>query len=103
MRSWLLRRHYSVRHKTENDSARVDLDNAAKTSQCGPEVAAHIVMHAVGPAIAGYKGSGLHRTEGRMRRVLWALRATHSRAVLKRAVPDTAASKIPHGEQRVVR
>src|ERR1700736_4404492 len=29
------------RHKTENDAARVDLDNAAKTSQCGPEIAAH--------------------------------------------------------------
>src|SRR5580704_7278832 len=41
------------RHKTENDATEVDLDNAAKTSQCGPEIALHVVMHAVRPAIPG--------------------------------------------------
>src|ERR1700719_1001185 len=63
------------RHKTENDSARIDLDNAPKTSQCCPEVAAHVVMHAVGTAIPRHEGSGLYRTEGRMRRIFRALRA----------------------------
>src|SRR5689334_19171891 len=65
------------RHKTENDAARIDLDNAAKTGQCGPEIAAHVVMHAVRAAIPGYEGSGLHRAEGRMRGIFRALRAAH--------------------------
>jgi hypothetical protein len=39
------------------------LDDAAKTSQCGPEIAAHVIMHAVRPAVSGHKRSGLHRTE----------------------------------------
>src|SRR5271156_101197 len=47
------------RHITENDSARIDLDNAAKPGQCGPEITLHVVMHAVRPAIPGYEGSGL--------------------------------------------
>src|SRR5580704_15623065 len=91
------------RHKTENDAARVDLDDTAKTGQCGPEIAAHVVMHAVRTAIPGHEGSGLYRTEGRMRRIFRALRAAHRRAVLECAVPDPAASKIADGEQRVVR
>src|SRR5262249_4421358 len=62
------------RHKTKNDPARVDLDDAAKAGQCGPEIAAHVVVHAVGATIPGHKGSGLDRTKGRMRRILWALR-----------------------------
>src|SRR5690348_11750528 len=52
------------RHKTENDAARADLDNAAETGQRRPQIATHVVMHAVRPAIPGYKGSSLHRTEG---------------------------------------
>src|SRR4029453_10006929 len=60
-------------------------------------------MHAVRPAIPGYKGPGLHRTEGRVRRILRALRAAHSRTVLERAVPDPAASKIAARERGVAR
>src|SRR6516162_1031927 len=90
------------RDKSEDDSARVDLDNAAKTGQCGPEVAPHVVMHAVRPAISGYEGSCLHRAERRMGGILRALRAAHGWAILEGAVPDPAASKISDGEQRVV-
>src|SRR5205814_1325109 len=79
------------------------LDYAAKTRQSSPKIATHIVMHAVRPAISGDKRSGLHRAEGRMRRIFRALRAAHSRAVLECAVPDPAASEIADGEQRVVR
>src|SRR5439155_13979054 len=60
-------------------------------------------MHTVRPAIPGYKGPGLHRTEGRVRRILRALRAAHRRTVLERAVPDPAASKIADRQQGVVR
>src|SRR5262245_57160240 len=59
-------------------------------------------MDAVRPAISGYKSPGLHRTEGRVRRILRALRAAHSRTVLERAIPDPAPSEIADREQVVV-
>src|SRR5262245_4574679 len=60
-------------------------------------------MHAIWPTVPGYKGPGLHRAEGRVRRILRALGTAHSRTVLERAVPDSAASKIADREQGVVR
>src|SRR5215470_530673 len=59
-------------------------------------------MHPVRPAIPGYEGPRFHRTEGRVRRILRALRAAHSRTVLERAVPDPAASEIADREQGIV-
>src|SRR5262249_57098128 len=58
------------RHKTEDDSARVDLDDAAATGQCCPQVAARVVMHAVRPAITGHKGPGPHRALSPIRLLL---------------------------------
>src|SRR6266436_9294074 len=77
------------RNETENDAAPIALDDTAKPGHCCPQIAAHVVVHAVRAAIAGEKGPGLHGTEGRMRRILWALRATHCRTVLEGAVPDS--------------
>ena len=44
---------FGDRHKAENDAARIDLQDAAEPRRRRPQIALHVIVNAVGAAIAG--------------------------------------------------
>src|SRR5438093_47750 len=45
------------RDETEDDAARIDFDNAAKTKHLSPQIALHVIMDAVGGAAPWHIGA----------------------------------------------
>src|SRR5215510_1748341 len=65
------------RHETENNAARIDLDDTTKPGHCCPKIALDVVMDAVGAAVAGDIGASLDALKRQMQRILGALRTAH--------------------------
>src|ERR1700674_2149537 len=91
------------RHETKNDAARIDFGYAADAEQLRPQIAADVVMDAIGSTVAGDIGACLHACEGKMERILGALGTAHRGPGHKSTVQDAAASRLADGQHRVVR